>query len=238
MSALQRLLALQEHDTALDQLRHRRSTLPERAAVAELEGRIASLQARRVEVAGRLDELVRRQTELEAETEASRRRAGEIERRMSSGSVTASRDLVAMQTEIDHLGQRQGELEEQTLEVMELREPVEGELAALDAELGELEARAGELRRALEEAEQSVDGEIAAASAERDEILPEVPPALLTEYERLRSRLGGVGVAPLVGSSCAGCHLALPATELARIKALPPDEVATCEQCGRILVRS
>ena len=34
-----------------------------------------------------------------------------------------------------------------------------------------------------------------------------------------------------------GCHLALSAMELDRIRHAPPDVVCHCEECGRILVR-
>ncbi|MBV8462123.1 MAG: hypothetical protein JO368_02430, partial [Acidimicrobiales bacterium] len=36
---------------------------------------------------------------------------------------------------------------------------------------------------------------------------------------------------------CDACHLTLPAVDLDRIRHLPPEEVATCPECDRILVR-
>ncbi|MEZ5140978.1 MAG: C4-type zinc ribbon domain-containing protein [Acidimicrobiales bacterium] len=52
----------------------------------------------------------------------------------------------------------------------------------------------------------------------------------------MRSQLGGVAVARLHGGACGGCHLQLPAAEVDRIKHLPEDQLATCEECGRLLV--
>jgi predicted nucleic acid-binding Zn-ribbon protein len=46
-----------------------------------------------------------------------------------------------------------------------------------------------------------------------------------------------VGAARLVGGTCQACHLALPATEVDRIRHLPPDAMARCDHCGAILVR-
>jgi predicted nucleic acid-binding Zn-ribbon protein len=46
-----------------------------------------------------------------------------------------------------------------------------------------------------------------------------------------------VGAARLEQGSCTGCHLKLPSTEVERLRKLDPDEVAFCDQCGRILVR-
>jgi predicted nucleic acid-binding Zn-ribbon protein len=60
---------------------------------------------------------------------------------------------------------------------------------------------------------------------------------LVSEYERLRAGLGGIGVARLEGGRCLGCQLMLSAVERDRLKGLPPDEVVHCEECGRLLVR-
>ena len=38
--------------------------------------------------------------------------------------------------------------------------------------------------------------------------------------------------------TCEGCRLELNAVDVARLTASDPDEVARCEECGRILVRS
>ena len=72
--------------------------------------------------------------------------------------------------------------------------------------------------------------------AQRPGAVQAVPQPLLTAYDRLRSRLGGVAVARLVGGRCDGCHLSLPAMELDRIRHQSAGSLETCEQCGRILV--
>lgn len=236
MSDLEELLVLQGYDTVLDQLRHRRRTLHERVALQQLEDALAGLEKRRDQVASELAAIAERQDETERETAAAVARIAAIDARMRSGAV-AARDLVAMQSEIDHLQQRQREMEDRTLAAMEEREPVEADLAAIDEERSRLDTDAAAARAALAEAEVAIDAEIAAASGQREASASKLPSPLLQQYERLRQRLDGVGAAALIGASCGGCHLSLPATELDRIKKLPPDAVAHCEQCGRILVR-
>ncbi|MGH9139237.1 MAG: C4-type zinc ribbon domain-containing protein [Acidimicrobiales bacterium] len=44
-------------------------------------------------------------------------------------------------------------------------------------------------------------------------------------------------MAKLEGNRCLGCHLALPAAEVEAVRRVPPDEVPTCPECGRLLVR-
>jgi predicted nucleic acid-binding Zn-ribbon protein len=90
---------------------------------------------------------------------------------------------------------------------------------------------------ALAAAETAVGDELAAATGQRDEIVAAVPAEQLQTYDRLRPDFAGIPIARLVGSNCNGCHLTLSAVALDRIHALPPDALATCEECGRILVR-
>jgi hypothetical protein len=70
----------------------------------------------------------------------------------------------------------------------------------------------------------------------RTELVSGLPDDLVQRYEKLRSRMGGVGAARLVGDHCDGCHLVLSSVEIERIRRLPPDQLTTCPECDRILV--
>src|SRR3546814_7395286 len=74
------------------------------------------------------------------------------------------------------------------------------------------------------EAEVAIEAETAKVSAERAELAADIDASLLEEYESLRPQLGGIAIARLVGGHCGGCHLALSAVEIDRIKKLPPEE--------------
>lgn len=232
-----RLLEVQEHDTTIDQLRHRRATLPERARLSEIERRFSSLDRLSKEAQTRRDELAARQAVLEQQIETSKSRRSDLERRMFGGTVTAPRDLQAMDEEIKHLGRHVGELEDREIEVMESIEPLDGELQAADTERDALEGDAGQLRKTIAQSQTMLDSDIAAQMSERESAVAGVPADLLARYEKLRAKLGGTGAARLVNGSCSGCHLALPAMEVDRIRRAPPEELITCDQCGRILVR-
>lgn len=234
--AFDRLLEVQEHDTRVDQLRHRRATLPERAELTELESRRAALEARLGGVRAERDELAARQANLEGQIEAARGRRAELEKRLYGGQVAAARELSAMSDEVRQLGRHITELENRELEVMEALEPLDGELQAADVERDGIDTRAGELRGAIGQAEKEIDGEIEVELDARRPVAEAVPADLLARYEGLRRKLGGTGAARLAGNSCTGCHLTLPAMEVDRIKHAPPDAVITCDNCGRILV--
>jgi uncharacterized protein len=234
---LERLLQLQDLDTALTQVQHRRAALPERAELQSVEEALAALSGRAQGLEEQDEALTARQTELEKQvaTAASRRQA--LEDRMYAARGSAARDLQAMEGEVRHLSERRGELEEAELEVMIEREPVDAALAEVAGERAKLEESAASLREVVGAAEADLDQELSHLEAERGPARAALPEDLLERYEVLRRRLGGVGAARLVGNRCDGCHLELPSAEVDRIRHLPPGTAATCDQCGRILVR-
>ena len=237
-SVLERLLEVQAHDTTIDQLRHRRSHLPQRAELERLGTAIAAVEGQLVPVHQRLDGLGRSQRRLEDEVAGLEAKASEAERKLGSGAVTAPRELQAMQESVESLRRRARSLEDELLEIMEESETVTARSDELTAERDRLDAEAGGLRAALAEAEVAIDGDLEREQSARADQASEVPAELLATYEKLRDRLDGIGVARLDGNRCTGCHLSLPATEIDQIKRQPPDAVVRHEECGRILVRA
>jgi len=232
----ERLLVVQGHDTVLDQLTHRRASLPERAELALLESRLAALDAQTATTGAERDALGARQADLEAQIEAARARRAELEKRMFAGQA-ATRDLQAMDEEVKHLARHVTELEDREIEVMEALEPLDAALSSLSDEHAEAQREAQVRRSAIAEAEGEIDQEAARERTARQQAVTGMGAELLERYEKLRAKLGGTGAARLVGESCGGCHLVLPAMEVDRIRKAPPDTLITCDQCGRILVR-
>ena len=89
----------------------------------------------------------------------------------------------------------------------------------------------------LAAAEAEIATELETVRTERAIEAAGVPADLWAEYDRLRSRLGGIAVARLVGTICQGYDLQLSAVEIDRIRRLGVDELVHCESCGRLLVR-
>jgi uncharacterized protein len=232
-----KLLEVQEHDTVIDQLVHRRANLEARSKLSTVESGLLALARRRAGVDETWASLAERQSSLEQQIGVSKARSDEIQRRLYGGQIIAPRDLQAMDEEVKHLARYVTELEDRELEVMEELEPVDSELAVINRETDELNSEAAQLRSRIAEQEAEIDEQLAGQRRDRGELGAEVPADLLTSYEQIRKRLGGTGAARLVGVSCGGCHLQLPAMELDRVRKADPDAVVYCDQCGRILVR-
>lgn len=236
MSELERLLALQHLDTAIDQLAHRRATLPARAEIAGVDTQLAALDVREEPVLASRHALERDQKRLEDEVRSVEDRRDHENARLYDGSVTAVKELQALQQELAGLARRQEHLEDQIIELMESDEPLRAEQEALDEERDRLVAQRDGLQAALGVDEAEIDSEMADLKDRRAAAVAEVSAELVERYEKLRSQLGGIAVARLVGTSCDGCHLTLPAVEVDKLRHSDPDEVALCFECGRILV--
>jgi uncharacterized protein len=235
--AFEALLVLQEIDTALDQVRHRRLQLPAKAELAAVAKERKAVVARGKEAAEARDEVARRQRRMEDELASTEARIKEVSSRLYGGTVSASRELQAMSTDIEQLKTRASDLEDAVLGLLEEREPLDLAVSGTDSELVALDRREEVATAEQAEGEREADEEAADLTARRTEAAAIVSADLLATYTRLRDRLGGIGAARLIGTHCGGCHLELPATELDRIRHLPADAIEYCDQCGRILVR-
>jgi hypothetical protein len=236
MSRWEPLLAVQEHDTRTDQLNHRLQTLPVRAELAQLDDSALAVDRQLAQVQRRRDDLGRSQQRLDDEIASLTERANQAEKQLYSGSVTNPRELQALQDDVASIRRRIRQLEDDELEIMELLEPVDAERTELTDQRQRLDAEAERLRAALAEAVAELEARLAEVQAEREVVAAAVDEELWSEYDRLRARLG-VAIARLVGSTCQGCHLALAAVEVDRIRKLSLDEAVHCEECGRLLVR-
>ncbi|MDQ2749630.1 MAG: C4-type zinc ribbon domain-containing protein [Actinomycetota bacterium] len=232
-----RLLDLQAADTFLAQQAHRRSTLPEIAAIAERDERSAALHNEVVDTETQIGDIAGEQRRLENEVEAVRTRAARDEQRLVVGGLPA-KDLAGLQHEITTLARRQSTLEDELLEVMEQREQADGSLALLVAQRIVLEGERRELAASRDAVFAQVDAAAAERRIERDAIAAELPEDLLALYERAREHGGGVGAAVLRQRRCEGCRIELSGSELASVRRAGPDEVVRCDNCRRVLVRT
>jgi predicted nucleic acid-binding Zn-ribbon protein len=236
VSALETLLALQARDLSLDRLHHRHATLAERETVARLVAEAAALTTRHDALTVERDALASEETRLDDEARKLEGKAKDVEAKMYSGEISSPRELQAMQADVTQLRRHQRDVENRELEVMEQREPLDESLAALAAERVLLDAQLDEQRASLAAAEQRLEAEMAVEHEARTSLVDELDSALVAAYEERRAKATGVGAARLVGATCQGCHLTIPATEVEQIRKAPEGSIAYCDNCGCILV--
>ncbi|WP_367658052.1 zinc ribbon domain-containing protein [Streptomyces sp. TG1A-8] len=233
-----RLLDVQALDVRLQQLAHKRRSLPEHAEIDSLTKDLTQLRDLLVAAQTEEGDCAREQTKAEQDVDQVRRRATRDQQRLDSGAVTSPKDLANLQHEIVSLAKRQGDLEDVVLEVMERREAAQERVGELTGRVASVQAKIDDATGRRDAAFGEIDAEAASVTREREVIAASVPADLLKLYDKLREQQGGVGAAKLYQRTCQGCRQELAITELNEVRAAAPGTVLRCENCRRILVRT
>ena len=90
-----------------------------------------------------------------------------------------------------------------------------------------------QLKSDYEEESKSRKGELEAQRAKAKELMDQVDPKLLEEYETIKKHITPP-VARLAHGQCSGCNTSLPSAILSRIK---NGTLVECETCGRMIIQ-
>jgi hypothetical protein len=228
------LLTLQEIDSAIDRLQHRKKALEAGGELAAARAEADAAEREWGELRLQIDAMARDQLKLEHEIDSLSQKSAAEEKRMYDGSVANARELESLQHEIQNLKKRRSDREDELLALMEIREEQETMATAAEARTSELRAAAEAVGGEANQELTTIEHELAARSAERAGIVPSIDPDVLELYDDLRKQKKGVGAAALVDGVCQGCHEKLSAMERDKLK--HADGVKRCEYCRRILV--
>jgi hypothetical protein len=234
MGASPLLLDLQALDLSIDRLGARQRLLETGDAIVDAVARADGAERALGELRLQLDVFDRDGTKLEHEIDSLSQKMTAEQRRMSDGSVANARELEAIGREIENLGRRKADREDQLLALMEQREEVERAAGDAEGQLAELRGDAEAVSSNASDELARVIAELVEKTAERALMAPRIDSDLLELYEDLRVHKKGVGAAALVDGVCGGCHERLSSVEQAHVKR--EGGIPRCEYCRRILV--
>jgi predicted nucleic acid-binding Zn-ribbon protein len=231
------LLDLQALDTRLDQIAHRKATLPELAELRELTVQISALDDDRVRAQTALGDVQREISKADTDVQLVRERSIRNQARMDAGQGTA-KDMQALLHEVESLARRQAALEDVELEVMERAEGLGAEVSRLETAVAGLSVRLAELTATRDKVFAELDAEVERIGHLRADVVAGVGDELVALYEKIRASSDGIGAAVLRQRRCEGCNLELNQVDINRFTAAAQDEVLRCEECRRILIRT
>jgi len=224
------LARLNELDLAVDALRARL------AEVSETLKEPAALRAARRTLAQAEAELARCEATQQARDEVQRDAAAKLARakkHLYGGEVRNPKELENSQKDVEQLSRQSAAAEDALLEVLLAVEAASRATEVAKAELSQI-AATWEARQVVLRADLArLEARLAAEQARQASARNAVPPNLLPLYDMTRLRRAGQAVAELDGDSCSACRVAAsPAVlESARYS----DQLAYCENCGRLL---
>lgn len=228
--ALRALYALQQMDTTLAQLECRYRSLDPGHAEQEAVDKARREHAQKAEA---LHQLTRDLQDAELELKSVEAKKKDHENRLYGGKITAPKEMVAMQEEIEALGRQRGRLDERILIMMDQIEVLRAEVATTEAALKEAEAALARKQAEYKEVATAIVKEVRTLTPRRAELAATIPPALLKRYDLIRATKNGVGISRVERGVCSACHTTLPLKVVQTIQ--ETESIEMCENCGRLL---
>jgi len=223
------LIELQDRDNKRRALEQQLAHVP--SEVAAVEGRIAAeksaIEAAKAEWHG----LESQKKLLEIEIKSSEEKVAKY--RTQQMQVRKNDEYQALTHEIATTQEAIGTLEEQEIGVLINIDEARKRFGAAEAELKKnITGHEGRIRM-LRDREGSLKTELEAAKAAVADGRTAVAEPQLRLYDRLAVKPGHPVCVPVKGGKCGGCHLKVP-THI-EVMAKSGAEIATCDQCGRIV---
>lgn len=223
------LLAVQDEDVAIHDLEARLAELLPRldSMASDRDRAIAALlQARKS-----ADSEERRRADVAARV--SQHRALQEKNQAALNSVTSMREATAATAQLEQakrmIDEDERELSAIGQRLMEANRLVtDRERVATDLETAQTRAR-----ETLSADQQELEQRLADARRVREEKAKQVPRALLSRYDRIRSRKRVHAVFPLRGHSCGNCDTMIPLQRRSVMVGTGATEI--CEGCGVML---
>lgn len=230
---LARLYELQQLDSGIAQHRTWIASLDDGSKsgrnLAAAQGQLDALQKRLAQA-----EAESRNKELELKS-ADEDRTSRMSRAYG-GTVADAKELAALERKIEELNRRRDKLETEILELMDQIEGLTKQVAQQEKVVAQGQALHDKIVGDYQQARGKLEEEITKLAARRAELVTEIEPDLLREYEAMRGKLEGVAVAGIEGNMCKACRNVLPQSALAMVK--QGKMIVRCQNCRRMLFPS
>lgn len=230
-SDLFELYRLHQVDHALLEMKQRAATLDGgKAILAE----IRAYQAENAEILEAPKKIAAQIQELTEKNKAISLKVKQEEKLLYGGSVVNSKEAAALEHEIASLKAQEETNTLKAMELIELQSPAQEAAKPYQRHLSTL-AKAFEAKKNRDvEESKTLQVDFKAKSAERPAFEKNVKPSLLSQYDAIRQKYAGVGLAVVRGQSCGACGTILADRILL---SLDNDKVIQCETCHRILFK-
>ena len=202
---------------------------------------LGELQAKEQEIQIKKREIAKLSSAL-AETEKLRQEKDRVfqdegkkatDRRMRMNRIKNSKELMALQREIDLIKQGNSEREDELIKLMEETDRASSEIKGKAEELAKLQAEWDQEQEELRSQITGIDQAVSEAATRRQTIAAQVAGDLISRYELIFSRRGGTAVVEVTGGICQGCYMNVPPQLWNEI--IRSEKVHLCPSCQRIL---
>jgi uncharacterized protein len=148
-------------------------------------------------------------------------------------SLKTNKEFQTMQQQIADAKADGSVIEEKILVSFEESDKIKTQIEAENLKIKEEEKEFLEQKKKVQLRIDEISGQLNQLEAQRKQILPEIEPKLLQEYERILHSREGLAIVTVKDNSCGGCHMLVPPQVINLIRMY--EHLITCEVCNRIL---
>lgn len=227
---LDALFRLHLIDAAMADAKARAAALdPGRAYQAAIKQAETERQAAEAHLKELEDELTQKEAFLKQVEEKTKK----VHNELYNSILLSPRDVENLKREMDQLKRQREEADEKVLALWDERPAREQGVTAVLEKIEKLRQGLATHQEKVKAEHARLEATYREKGAKRAEIAQSVPAALLTQYEAIRKRAAGVGMAEITAEkACSGCGMRIPAKAFATVK---EGRIAVCESCHRIL---
>jgi predicted nucleic acid-binding Zn-ribbon protein len=231
MSAdLDRLIALQQLDTAIDETRRRIASHPGR--LADAEARLAGARQAVEHEKGRLKENHEARRTLEKDAAVFQSRVTKFKDQLSA--VKTNREYQAIQLEIETAQRELGEVEEKVLERMMEADAIAADIKRAEGTLAAQEKEVSAEKSALTQELATEEAKLGKDTEARTHLLTSIDPRHLRLFEQVARARKGIAICSATRDGlCSVCHVRLRPQVFQIVR--QNDSIVQCDSCQRIL---
>ena len=178
-----------------------------------------------------LDDLRKKYRETETELNMNAPRIEKSKEKLRA--VKNNKEYQSLLKEIEDLKNQNSLMEDDMLECLEAIERSEAAVKESESEFKAIEDHIQQEKEAVAKESEQGRLELEALNKEREQVSAAVAPEIMKTFEKIRQKVGGVTIAPVVNAVCQACNMNIPPqlyNELMRF-----DSLKYCPSCQRII---
>ncbi len=223
------LVRLQGIDLEIRKFNQEKASLPEHFNA--LQEQLLSKEAECDRLNERLSEIQKRKVDIEDEFELENTRLARSQKKIPY--VKTNREYAALQKEINEIKKANTAREDDLLAIMEEISSLQEEIKVKKKEITQNRREMKAEQKRIEELGAEIDAKIAILTKDREAVSQKVRPDLLSKYNFIRDRRGGVAVAAVSEGVCCACNMNIPPQLYNDL--LKEEKIFTCPSCQRLI---
>lgn len=223
------LIELQRNDLEIKEIKIKNETLPDK--IVELDTEFQYLEGRVEEEGRRFEEL----NMTHREEEESLKRGIESLKKTKNRllEVKTNKEYHAMLKEIETNEEKNSEIEDRIIHILEEVDDVREGLKSKEEELNAYRLKYEKDRSEIEKEINSVDSELLACQKKIDDVREKIDADLLRKYEIIKEKRNDIAVISVWNGVCGGCHMNIPPQMYNELQ--KSEDLMLCPNCNRII---